>query len=88
MSSKVKGLDIASFKTYRDKLIDLLLENITHLDIMFYQSDSIEHRNRARLALEKLENTLKVLGYIERQLSYVEYNLIKSFVDITIKEFI
>ncbi len=50
-------LDIAFFRNYRDRLIGLLLENITHLDIMFYQSDSIEHRNRVRFALEKLENT-------------------------------
>ncbi len=88
MSSIVKGPDIAFFRTYRDKLTGLLLENITHLDIMFYKSDSVDYRNRVRFALEKLENNLKALGYMERQLSYVEYKLIKNFVDITIKEFI
>ncbi len=88
MSSKVKGLDIALFKTYRDKLVGLLLDKITYLNMMFYQSDSIEHRNRVKFALEKLENILKVLGYMEQHLSHVKYKLLKNFVDITIKEFI
>ena len=88
MSSTSKGLDIAFFRTYRDKLVGLLFENITHLNIMFYQSDSIEHRDRMKLALEKLENTLKILGYMERQLSNKEYEFIKSFVDLTVKQFI
>ncbi len=88
MSSTGKGLDITFFRTYRNKLIGLLLENITHLDIMFYKSDSVDYRNNVMLALEKLENTLKVLGYIEHKLSRVEYRFIKDFVDLTIQEFI
>ncbi len=86
MSSTGKGK--AFFRTYRDKLVGLLLEKITNLNIMFYQSDSIEHRNRLRLALEKLENSLKVLGYMEPQLNQREYKLLKNFVDLTVKQFI
>ncbi len=54
MSSTGKGLDIAFFKTYRDKLVGLLLENITHLNIMFYKSDFLDYRNNIKVALETL----------------------------------
>ncbi len=42
MSNTGKGLNLAFFRTYRDKLVGLLLEKITNLNIMFY-SDSFLH---------------------------------------------
>ena len=59
--SKVLGSESPHqfFKTNRDKLVELLLNEITFLDQCFYKSNSVEERGNIMVALETFENLLK-----------------------------
>jgi len=72
------------FKTNRDKLIRFLLNKISYLDMLFYESNSLEHREKVKVALKNLENLLKTQGYINQTISDKDYESMKKFVDFTI----
>ncbi|MFX1393442.1 MAG: hypothetical protein ACFFAH_07695 [Promethearchaeota archaeon] len=72
------------FKTNRDKLIRFLLNKISYLDMLFYECNSLEHREKIKLALKNLENLLKTQGYINQTISDKDYESMKRFVDFTI----
>lgn len=83
---KTKVNDSNIFKTNRDKLMRIILEKITILDMIFYKSNSIEHRDKVRLALEKLENLLKIQGYVDQDLNSSDYKQMKKFIEISVQE--
>jgi len=84
---KTKVSDSNIFRTNRDKLMRIILEKITILDMLFYKSKSYEYRDKVRLALEKLENLLKIQGYVDQDLNDADYKSIKKFVNLTVNYF-
>ncbi len=57
------------FKTNRDKLIKLLLNEITFLDMCFYKTESTKERDIIKINLEMFENLLRIQGYVSEGLS-------------------
>ena len=76
---------IIIFKTNKDKIIELLLNEITFLDQCFYKSQSIDERENIKVALEMLENLLKIQRYTEKHLSDIDYKETREFIYHTIK---
>jgi hypothetical protein len=74
------------FKTNRGKLIRIILEKITLLDMLFYKSKSYEHRAKVRLALEKLENLLKIQGFVDQDINRSDYKQMKKFIELSVQE--
>ena len=74
------------FKTNRDKLMRIILEKITYLDLQFYKSDSLEFRDKVRYALEKLENLLKIQGFVDQDINSTDYKQMKKFIELSVQE--
>jgi len=81
-----KTSDFYIFKTKRDKIIELLLNEITFLDQCFYKTHSYEAREIVKISLEMLENLLKIQGYISEDLTDHDYQSLKEFIYQTIKK--
>ena len=74
------------FKTNRDKLMRIILEKITFLDMQYYKSNSLEFREKVRYALEKLENLLKIQGFVDRDIDNSDYKQMKKFIELSVQE--
>jgi len=73
------------FYSNRDKVIGLLLEEITFLNMLFYKTELIPHRTSVKIAVEKLENLLKALGYDDRVMTDSDRENMMKFIFNTIK---
>jgi len=83
--SSRKNSDFYIFKTKRDKIIELLLSEITFLDQCFYKTQSYESREVVKGSLEIFENLLKIQGFISVDLTDQDYCSMKEFIYQTIK---
>ncbi len=76
------ALDV--FKTKKDKLIKTILKRIIFLDTCFYKAQSAKERDNVKVALAGLENLLKMQRYLKSNLSDIDYDNMKKFIDQTI----
>ena len=75
-----KSTDFYFIKTKRDKIIELLLNEITFLDQCFYKTHSYKAREIVKVSLEMLENLLKIQGFISEDLTDQDYQSLKEFI--------
>jgi len=68
------------FRTNKDKLIELLLNEITFLDQCFYKTDVSEVRDQICLALEIFENLLKLQRFTDKELPDTELAQMREFI--------
>lgn len=73
------------FITNRDKIIRILLNEITFLDMCFYKTDSMEERDIIKITLEMFENLLKIQCHVSEDLSNQDYDNITKFIYNTIE---
>ena len=64
----------------RDKVVHILLSEITCLTQWYYKTDSYDGREGIKIALESLENLLKAIGFMDTELSDGDYTLFKKFI--------
>jgi uncharacterized CHY-type Zn-finger protein len=73
------------FSTNRDKIIKLLLNEITLMDMCYYKTDSMTERDIIKVTLEMFENLLKIQGFVSEDLTDKEYDNMTKFVYHTIE---
>ena len=73
------------FKTNRDKVVKLLLNEITFLDMCFYKTESMKERDFIKITLEMFENLLKIQGYVSEDLSNEDFDNLNKFIFHTIE---
>jgi len=78
--AKDSNLNSKIFKTNRDKIIELLLNEIIYLDQLFYTTSIIEKKESIKIGIEKLENLLKIQGYMDQELNDIDYKNIETFI--------
>lgn len=78
--AKKKNVSEPIFKNNRDRLVKLLLNEISRLDELYYESKCGEFKDRVSFALETLENLLKIQGYIDQELSVSDFKLMAEFI--------
>ena len=87
VSSKTPVYEVI-FTTNKDKLIELLLNEITFLDMSFYKADTVPVRETIKIALETFENLLKIQGFTDDDLNDEDYRGMRMLVFNTIKHVI
>ena len=71
--------------TKKDKVINILLNEITFMDQCFYKAPTVKAREPIKVALETFENLLKVQGHMDKNLSDEDYMNYIRFIRSTIK---
>ncbi len=84
MSNATKE-SIAIFKTNRDRLIEVILNELSFLNTCFYRTESIVLRGHLKVVVDTLENLLKIQGHDNSPLSEDEFRGIAGFVRQQIK---
>ena len=73
------------FLKNRVKIVRLLLNEITLLDICFYKTESMKEQDIIKFSLEIFENLLKIHGFVSDDLSNMDYEDITKFIYTTIE---
>ncbi len=83
--SNAESRKIVFFKTNRDKLIEVILNEISLLNMCFYRTESIVLRGHVKVVVDTLENLLKIQGHDNSPLSEDEFRGMTGFVRQQIK---
>ena len=83
--SNATSKKIVIFKRNRDKLIEVILNEISFLNTCFYRMESIVLRGHMKVAVDTLENFLKIQGFDNSLLSDDEFRGMTDFVRQQIK---
>ena len=84
MSNATKEI-IVIFKTNKDKLIEVILNELSFLNTCFYKTDSIILRGHLKVVVDTLENLLKIQGFDSSPLSDDQFRGMTGFVRQQIK---
>ena len=84
MSNAAKE-NIVIFKTNKDKLIEVILNELSFLNTCFYKAESMALRGHIKVTVDTLENLLKIQGFDNSPLSDDQFRGMTGFVRQQIK---